>query len=194
MKVELMRYRNDSLSFYMNILAIAFNVVFLIAIMANLSITANAILGVDVLVNILFMLFAFLTAEKVKAYLPKWCYLSIVLSVVQIVRIFTIVIPFANKGELTGAAFVIALLSLIFSIACLVVGFVASNIRSKKLNAYLAGLEAGTAHDTIVDGDVMPLDEGADLGRQPDEKAEAIKSVAEAEEEVMLSTDDVENG
>ncbi len=172
MKVELMRYRNDSLSFYMNILAIAFNVVFLIAIMANLSITANWIIGVDVLVNILFMLFAFLTAEKVKAYLPKWCYLSIVLAVVQVVRTFTIVLPFNAKGELVGAAFIIALLSLIFSAACLIVGFITSFIRSGKLGGYLKQVEDGVARDTIVDG-------------------EALES---AQEEVMLSTDDPANG
>ena len=172
MKVELMRYRNDSLSFYMNILAIAFNVVFLIAIMANLSITANWIIGVDVLVNILFMLFAFLTAEKVKAYLPKWCYLSIVLAVVQVVRMFTIVFPFNAKGELVGAAFIIALLSLILSAACLIVGFVTGFIRSGKLNGYLKKVEDGTARDTVVDGEALEA----------------------AQEEVMLSTDDSANG
>lgn len=172
MKVELMRYRNDSLSFYMNILAIAFNVVFLIAIMANLSITANWIIGVDVLVNILFMLFAFLTAEKVKAYLPKWCYLSIVLAVVQVVRTFTIVFPFNAKGELVGAAFIIALTSLILSAACLIAGFVTSFIRSGKLGGYLKKVEDGTARDTIVDGEALEA----------------------AQEEVMLSTDDSANG
>ena len=172
MKVELMRYRNDSLSFYMNILAIAFNVVFLITVMANLSITANWVIGVDVLVNILFMLFAFLTAEKVKSYMPKWCYLSLVLAAVQAVRVFTIVFPFNGKGELVGAAFIIALLSLVFSAVSLVVGFVVSNIRSKKLSAYLESVNAGTARDSIVDGDVL----------------------SEAESEVMLSTDDAANG
>jgi len=156
----------------MNILAIVFNVVFLISIMANLSINANFIIGLDVLINILFMLFAFLTAEKVKAYLPKWCYLSLVLAAVQIVRIFTVVIPFSAKGELVGAAFVIALVSLIFSVACLIAGFFVSKIRSKKLGEYLKEVEAGTARDTIVDGEEM----------------------FELEEEVMLSTDDVENG
>ena len=172
MKVELMRYKNDSLSFYMNILAIAFNVVFLICIMANLSITADWIIGVDVLVNILFMLFAFLTAEKVKAYLPKWCCLSLVLAAVQIVRIFTIVIPFSGKGELTGVSMILSYVALVGSVAALVVGFITSFIRSKKLGKYLEGVEAGTVKDSIVDGEAL----------------------AGAEEEVMLTVDDVENG
>ena len=172
MKVELMRYRNDSLSFYMNILAIAFNVVFLICIMANLSITANFVIGVDVLVNILFMLFAFLTAEKVKAYMPNWCYLSIGLACAQIVRLFTVVFPFNAKGELVGAAFIIAMLALILSAISLLAGFVTSFIRSKKLGVYLKEVDAGTARDTIVDGDALEV----------------------AQEEVMLTTDDSANG
>ncbi len=172
MKVELMRYRNDSLSFYMNILAIVFNIVFLICIMANLSIVANYVVGIDALVNIIFMLFAFLTAEKVKAYLPKWCFVSLVLAVVQVARIFVVAIPFANNGQLTGFTLVLAIISMVLSTASLIAGFVVSFIRSRKLKVYLAGIEAGTARDTIVDGE----------------------EVMEALTEVELTTDDSVNG
>lgn len=154
MKVELMRYKNDSLSFYMNILAIVFNVVFLLCIMANLSITGNYITGIDALVNIVFMLFAFLTAEKVKAYLPKWGFVSAGLAVVQVARIFLVALPFAAEGQLTGFLLILAIFSLVASAACLVVGCVTSYIRSKKLSAYLEGLQAGTMCDTIVNGDL----------------------------------------
>ena len=170
MKVELMRYKNDSLSFYMNILAIVFNVVFLICIMANLSITANYVIGIDALVNIIFMLFAFLTAEKVKAYLPKWCFVSLVLAVVQLVRIFVVALPFATKGELTGFTLVLSIISMILSIACLIAGFVTSFIRSKKLNEYLESIKAGTAVDTIVDSELL-MDALAEVELTTDDSA-----------------------
>ena len=167
-----MRYKNDSLSFYMNILAIVFNIIFLICIMANLNITANLVIGIDALVNIIFMLFAFLTAEKVKAYLPKWCFVSLVLAVLQLVRVFYVVIPFASQGELTGFKLILAIASIILSIASLIAGFVVSFIRSKKLGAYMAEVKAGTAVDSIVDGD----------------------AVMSATAEVELTTDDSANG
>ncbi len=167
-----MRYKNDSLSFYMNILAIVFNIIFLICIMANLSITANYVIGIDALVNIIFMLFAFLTAEKVKAYLPKWCFVSLVLAVVQLVRIFVVIVPFAGTGELNGFTLVLSIISIVLSIASLIAGFVVSFIRSRKLGAYLEGLANGTARDTIVDGEIL----------------------MDALEEVELTTDDSANG
>lgn len=173
MKVELMRYKNDSVSFYMNILAIVFNVVFLICIMANLSIVADYVIGLDALVNIIFMLFAFLTAEKVKAYLPKWCFVSLVLAVVQLVRIFVVALPFAEKGQLTGFTLVLAIVSMVASIGCLIAGFVVSFIRSKALKGYLEGLADGTRKDTII---------------------ETSDEIMEAMTEVELTTDDSANG
>lgn len=190
MKVELMRYRNDSLSFYMNILAIVFNIIFLICVMANLNIVADYIIGIDALVNILFMLFAFLTAEKVKAYLPNWCFVSLALAAVQIARIFIVALPFAQKGQLADFKLVLAIISMVLSTGCLITGFIVSFIRSKKLGVYLAGISAGTVKDSIVDGD--NASSGAVSG---DNNADFYEGeIMDAMTEAHLTSDDGSDG
>ncbi len=154
MKVELMRYRNDSIPFYMNILAIVFNAVYMILLLSNDLVKANFdgawapggyLVGADILYNIVFMLFCFLAAEKTKAYLPKWFILPGILAVTQTIRIFASTLQFHSAGQLINGAFIASMIVLVLSVACLVVGSVVSYINSRKLRAYLKSLEEAKA-------------------------------------------------
>ena len=63
-----MRYKNNGLSFWLCMLAIVFDVAMFLIIYTTSSCTPNFELGLDLLINVLFLLAAFLTAEKTKAY------------------------------------------------------------------------------------------------------------------------------
>ncbi len=150
MKVELMRYRNDKIPFYMNILAIVFNAVYMILLLSNRMVKANYdkawepggyLVGIDILYNIVFMLMCFLAAEKTKAYLPKWFILPGVLAVTQTIRIIFSTLQFHTAGQLVKGAFIASMIVLILSVLCLIAASVVSYINSKKLRAYLQSLE-----------------------------------------------------
>ena len=171
MKVELMRYRNDKVSFWMNILAIIFNLVFMVVFFSNrahivdpsdpdkfltiIGVKAGydkawggANVGIDILYCIIFMLFAFLTAEKVKSYALNWCFVSAVLGALQVLRIYIVVLPFHAQEhaladgtlQLGGASFYIALISLVASAIVLFIGTYTSFVNSHKLDKYVKEL------------------------------------------------------
>lgn len=87
---DILRYRNNSLGFYLCILAIICNVAMFIIIFGEKNCKPDLALGIDVIVNIVFLLFAFLLAEKCKAYETSGYIGSLVLGVIEIARIFWI--------------------------------------------------------------------------------------------------------
>lgn len=140
MKAELMRYRNDSRSYALVLLGLALDAVYLMLLYSTRGIVASDKfgfpLGIDILFNIVFLLAAFLTAEKIKTYTLNWCWVSLALGVLQIPRIF-FPIAFKGAGQLVGGRFAFALILILGSAALLIGGCVLSFINSRKLNAYL---------------------------------------------------------
>ena len=100
MKAELMRYRNDSRSFYLAIIGLALNACFLMWTYSSPGITCQdmfgKIIGFDILFNIMYLLIAFLTAEKVKTYSLNWCWTALVLGLLQLPRILMPIKLFIN--------------------------------------------------------------------------------------------------
>lgn len=89
-KTDIMRYKNNGLSFWLCMLAIIFNVAMFLIIYTTRSCTSDYALGIDLLVNVVFMLAAFLAAEKTKAYNKTAGYVAIGLGAIEIARIFWI--------------------------------------------------------------------------------------------------------
>ena len=85
-----MRYKPNGASFWLCMLAIIFNVAMFIIIYTTKSCTSDWQLGIDLLVNVIFMLAAFLTAEKTKAYKSSAGYVAMGLGAIEILRIFWI--------------------------------------------------------------------------------------------------------
>lgn len=83
---EMMRYRNNSLSYKLGMLAIVFSV--LAAFISLNSIKWDVDVVIKILGNIVILLFGFLSIEKVKAYSKSYALVLIFFSIVCIARIF----------------------------------------------------------------------------------------------------------
>ena len=102
-KTDIMRYKNNGASFWLCMLAIVLNVAMFIIIYTTKSCTSDWQLGIDLLVNVIFMLAVFLTAEKTKAYKKTSGYVAIVLGAIEILRIFWIPMKYFKMWQAWSA-------------------------------------------------------------------------------------------
>lgn len=141
--VEILRYKNNKLSYNACLLAIVFQCIGFVAIYSALTYDAKFNTGVDIIINIIFLLFTFLTAEKVKTYNVTWGILSIVIGVLNSLRIFTYLYsPFSGENlfdpnNIATYRFNAAVLCYVLVLILLVVSGIVSIYRGKKLNAFL---------------------------------------------------------
>lgn len=138
--VDRMRYQNDKLSYGLCLLGLVANICFFICIYRNNDLTQNYLIGLDILYNILFMLFVFLSAENAKNYRKKWSYVLVIIGILQIVRIFILPKFYAEKGELVGGDYVRSIIYLIVSGCLLIFGAVVCFIKSSMLLNHLKTL------------------------------------------------------
>lgn len=89
-RTDIMRYVNNKISFFLCILAIIADVAMFLVIYSDKNCTSDFQLGIDLLVNVIFLLACFLLAEKTKVYDPKAGLICYVVAAVQIIRIFWI--------------------------------------------------------------------------------------------------------
>ena len=94
---DIMRYKTNTASFWLCILAIVCNVAMFLIIYKTTNCTPNVQLGIDLLINVLVLLAAFLIAERTKAYNKNGAYGAIGLGVVEILRIFWIPLFYFTK-------------------------------------------------------------------------------------------------
>ncbi len=109
---DIMRYKNNTASFWLCILAICFNVAMFLIIFKETNCTPDFQLGIDLLVNICILLAAFLLAEKTKTYDKRGGYYTIALGIIEVLRIFWIPLKYfmnyltylgvEDKGSYTG--------------------------------------------------------------------------------------------
>lgn len=144
MKTELMRYRNDSLSYYLNLLGLCFNALFFMLLYSAKNIRANDMygkfIGFDILFNIVYLLVAFLTAEKSKAYTLNWCWVSLALGVLQIPRLL-FPLEFYNAGQLDIGLCITLMSFIVISAVSFVLACVSSYVKSNKLDKYIKETE-----------------------------------------------------
>lgn len=144
MRAELMRYRNDSISYYLTLLGLALDAVYLMLLYSSAGIPANDefgfIIGVDTIYNIVFMLMAFYAAEKVKTYSMNWCFVSGGLGVLQIPRIL-LPVAFNNAQQLVGAGYIASIILLGVSAVSMMLACYTSFVKSRRLNGYLKELK-----------------------------------------------------
>ena len=93
-KTDIMRYKTNGISFWLCMLAIVLNVAMFLIIYTTKSCTSDFELGIDLLVNVIFMLAVFLTAEKTKAYNKNAGFFAIGIGLVEILRIFWIPVKY----------------------------------------------------------------------------------------------------
>ena len=143
--VERMRYKNDSLSFTLCMLAliadvIQFTLIYSNSVLSSLTGVAGFnyyTIGIDIIVNILFMLFAFYVGEELKTYHIKWAIAPIIMGVLQIYRIFDFPKSMMKFGFITEKLYRVCVICLVFSAVCLFIASVNTFIKSTMLNRYL---------------------------------------------------------
>lgn len=132
-----MRYQTDKRSSMLCIVAIVFNVIYFLSLYSNNSLNPDFLMGLDVLYNILFMLFAFLTSEKVKAYTKSWSYLAAIGGALQFCRIALMPAHYLKLGTLTQNKWLILVGALSLSGICLILAAVSCYTNSSVLEKYL---------------------------------------------------------
>jgi len=96
-KTDIMRYKPNQLSFLFCVLAIVLNVAMFLIIYQETNCKSNYLLGIDLVINVVFMLAVFLLSEKSKAYNLKAGYVALVMGLIEIGRIFFIPLYYHNK-------------------------------------------------------------------------------------------------
>lgn len=87
-KHERLRYQKNSLSYLLALGGLVFNCLYMVKLLADPDIVPDIHVGVDVVVNIVFLLFVFLGAEKLKVYNKTWSYLVAGIGLINFARIF----------------------------------------------------------------------------------------------------------
>ncbi len=156
---DIMRYKNNSASFWLCILGIVCNVAMFLIIYKTTNCTPNVQLGIDLLINVLVLLAAFLIAERTKAYNKKGAYGAIALGTIEILRIFWIPLYYFSKyleylkvEDKAGYAGIVGLDPNGFTWCCvlltaagisLIFAGVICLIKGKRLDEHLKNLEGG---------------------------------------------------
>jgi anaerobic C4-dicarboxylate transporter len=140
--LERMRYKNDRLSANLVLISIVCNVVFFVTLYSNSSVVPDYQIGMDVIINLLFLLIAFLAGEEAKVYTQKWAFVIFALAVVQAARIFWLPEHFNQLEQLIDGAYLRARYSMILSAAFMFAAAVTSYSNSTALRKYLNGLGA----------------------------------------------------
>ena len=155
-KKDRLRFTKNKLSANLILLAIVANALYFVSIYSSdVGRYYYAIfIGASVVYNLVFMLAAFLSSEGVKSYKMGYSFVSIVLGILQIVRIFYIpmnawkepnpLIEAVNPTVMTDGQFSYVVICLTASAALLVLAGIAGIIKTATLNSYQAELDKKT--------------------------------------------------
>jgi hypothetical protein len=140
--LERMRYKNDKLASGLVLLSIVGNVVFFVSIYTNNNIISDHRTGVDIVINLLFLLTAFLASEEVKVYKRKWVFVVVLLAALQFYRVFWLPGHYLELEQLVGRAYFVARYSMLFSALAMTLAGVVCWINSTALRGYLKNVGA----------------------------------------------------
>ena len=155
-KLDRMRYTNDSFSSTMALLAIVFDCLFFVSIYQSDMGTYyyNWLIGVSVIYNLVFLLAAFLASESVKNRKKGYSGVLVLLGLGQIARVFilpaqahaaTIMIDGAEVAVMGDGQYLYVVACLIASAVCCIVAAVVSARNNKVLDDYLKTIEIKAA-------------------------------------------------
>ena len=155
-----MRFTKNSLASTLAIVSIVFDVLYFLNIYS--SDVHNNVgnfyyqirIGASIILNLLFMLAAFLSSEGIKNYKSEYGYVMIVLGIIQVVRIFILPMQ-AHAAEITvagvtskvmgDAQFITVIIYLVLSAVAMFAGAYIGIKRSKELEAHMASLNKAAA-------------------------------------------------
>jgi len=145
-RLDRMMYVKDKYPSLFAICAIVLNVFYFVLIYKiNKDYFYNGMIGVSIITNLLFMLFAFLCSEEVKNYHSQYGYVMIGLAVLEIIRIFIFPLKAVKtiqaEGDsvvqvMTNGQFITCVICLAGAAVLLVIGGLMSIKNAKTLNDY----------------------------------------------------------
>ncbi|MBQ4512504.1 MAG: hypothetical protein II969_05890 [Anaerolineaceae bacterium] len=155
-----MRFTKNSLASTLAIVSIVFDVLYFLNIYSS-DINNNVgnfyyqiRIGASIILNLLFMLAAFLSSEGIKNYKSEYGYVMIILGIIQVVRIFILPMQ-AHAAEVTvggvtskvmgNAQFITVIIYLVLSALAMFAGAYIGIKRSKELQAHMATLKKAAA-------------------------------------------------
>ncbi len=146
LKVEKMRYHKNLISYYLALLSIVFNSIYMVNILRSLKIVPDIHIGIDIVINILFMLFVFLGSEKAKVYSRTWGINLVIIGIISFLRIFYIpyrlfyAVKSAGNSAITEGNFYYLCVFLSLTGICLLISGIIAIIKSNKLHHFLSSL------------------------------------------------------
>jgi len=147
-KHERLRYQKNKMSYLLALGGLVFNCLYMVKLLADPDIVPDIHVGIDVIINIVFLLFVFLGAEKLKVYSKVWCFIVAGIGLINFLRILYLpkrLLTLATPQILLGDFNLMALYLLISGgllIAAAVVGFLKCNRLAQIVKAADAQEEA----------------------------------------------------
>lgn len=182
-KNDIQRYKKNKFAANLALLGLVCGCVYFIVLYAQVK-NGNYYykwpIALDVIYNLIFLLFTFLFSEQVKNYNSKLFWAQTVIGVMQVVRIFWL--PLAgvtetlyptlagvsyNGAVLSNGSFIAMVVALALSGACVLVSGIIGLIRSRSLEEYQKQVAAG---EVSVEKVLKQLDE--------EDEANAVKTVS----------------
>lgn len=148
-KADRMRYQPNRLSYWLCLLAILFDVCSFINIYGNRVMISDFRIGLDVIINILFMLITFMYAENAKTYKKESSYFVLALGIIQILRIFFVPLHYFSLPlpgdskimQMSSNDFIRNVIYMSLSGICLIVAAIICYIRSTILINHLRDIK-----------------------------------------------------
>lgn len=183
---DIMQYKKNKLAANLALLGLVAGCIYFMVLYAQVSVhkfqPSNATatfyykwsLAVDVIYNLFFLLFVFFFSEQVKNYKRNMFVFQIIVGALQIARIFWLPMTGYQHGAASVGGFIVMLIALALSGACVIASAVIGYIRSKALDNYLEEVALGSVDlDSALKEE--PKDESAEQG-----KTEAAEEVQDA--------------
>lgn len=151
-QLEMLRYRPNKLSYMLGLLAVVCLAVGFCVFYSTTSIpdnnsenffllgskSAGPWVGIDVVLNILLMLFSFFAAIRMQSYSLQMGGTSIGIGAWQIIRIFLLPLSLRIEGSMSVSTFIVLVIFYSLSAACSIVAGFLSIYRGKALRRYLS--------------------------------------------------------
>ena len=112
-KADKMRYQNNSSAYWLVLLGMAISVHALFSIITPKAVVPGLTTAVEILVNIVLLLFTFLAAEKCKTYNRDWGIYLFVIAGIHVLRIFFEPSNLLRNKQLTGFQFSVIVTELV---------------------------------------------------------------------------------
>ncbi len=119
-----------------------FDVWYFITLYSSFTVAPDHTIGLDILINILFLLAGFMASEKAKVYAKEWSYAMFGMAAAQLARLFWLPERYHELGQLIDGAYLTARLTILASAAFMLLAGIVCFVNSTALRKFLAGTRA----------------------------------------------------